>query len=101
NSAEILMARIGHEGSRVGDHTDEAREQIDVGKRVQLPLHAFLLIQEPPTAAKLNFSVKAFAGKASDECGKGVILDRIGVVHNRFREYVVLLKPIEKICQGR
>ena len=31
NAAEIFMAREGHEGARIGEHADEAREKSVVG----------------------------------------------------------------------
>ena len=63
HAAEILVARVGHERARVGQHADEAREQAAVGQRVHLPFHAFLLVEEPPAGAELDL--------AGDACRPG------------------------------
>lgn len=55
-SAEILMARIAEEGAGVGEHSHEAAEQSEHGKRVHLPCHAIELVVEPPSRTKLNLS---------------------------------------------
>src|SRR5688572_9415248 len=49
--AEILVPWITHERARVGDHANEAREQAEIGKRIELPLPRLLLIEESPAAA--------------------------------------------------
>ena len=54
-SAEVLVARIGKETARIGDHADKTTEQAEVRERVDLPLHAFQLIEEPPAAPNWSF----------------------------------------------
>ena len=49
DAAEVFVAREREEGSGVGEHTDEAAEEAEVGEGVDLPFHAILLVEEPPS----------------------------------------------------
>ena len=55
HAPKIFMARIRHEGARIGNHPHKKREQSHVQKRIKLPFDSFLLIQKPPARAKLDF----------------------------------------------
>ena len=68
------MARIRHERARVCDHADESRQQARIRKRLDLPVDAVLLIEEPPCAAVLNLPRRFSILEASDQAGewKGV-----------------------------
>ena len=50
------MPNEGHETSRVSQHPDEASDQAGVRQGVDLPLHAFLLIEVPPARPKLHLA---------------------------------------------
>src|SRR5262249_53556398 len=67
--AKIFMARIAHKGPRIGDHADEAGQQAEIRERVYLPFHAFLLVEEPPARAVLNFAGDGAVLEVADHGG--------------------------------
>ena len=50
------MTRIGEELAAVSKHTYEAAEQAEVRESHHLLLHTVFLVEEPPSAAKLNLA---------------------------------------------
>jgi hypothetical protein len=94
------MPRIRHERARVRDHADEAREQAGVRQRIQLPFHAFLLIQKPPAAAELYLAGNLAVLKVADHGGEGIIVDGIDVIDDGLRQCVFHLQAVE-VCAQR
>lgn len=82
------MSGVGHEGARVGEHAEEFGEEADVGEGVDLPLHAFFLIDEPPGAAELDLEI-------AGHCCKGVVVDGIHVVENHFGQGFLGIETVE------
>src|SRR6185312_6320758 len=82
---EILVARIAEEAAGVGDHADEAAEQPEIGEGVHLPLHALLLVEEPPAAAELELAGDAAVLEAADHRPEEVVIHRVDVVDDRAR----------------
>ena len=70
-------------------------EQAVVRQRVQLPLHRFLLIEEPPAAAELDLARDAAVLEIPDHRRERVVVGRVQVVDDRLRQRVVLLEAIE------
>ena len=54
DAAEVLVAGVGEERARVGEHADEPRERREVGEVAQLLLHAEPVVVEPPRGADLD-----------------------------------------------
>ena len=48
------MPREAHEAAAICQHPDEAGQQAKIRQRIDLPFHAFFLIEKPPAAAKLH-----------------------------------------------
>ena len=92
------MARIRHERARVRDHTDETREQAEIGQRVHLPLHAFLLVEKPPARTELNFSGNRAVLEISNHRGEGVIVRRIQIVNDCLGQRIFRIKFVQ-ICR--
>ncbi len=55
NTAEIFMARIGHEAAGVCQHTHKSAEKTQVCQGAHLLNHTVALVIEPPAGAELNF----------------------------------------------
>jgi len=92
---EIFVPRIRHERARIRDHADEAREQAEIRQGIHLPFHAFFLVQKPPAGAELDFSRNRAVLEIPDHRGKGVIVRRIKVVDDGFRERIFLVEPVQ------
>src|SRR5580658_285204 len=100
DAPEILVARIRHEGARVGDHAYESRQQSAVRQRVELPLDAFLLIEKPPAAAKLQFAGNTAILEIANHGRKNVVVVGVGVVNDHPRQLPSLVKTVEICGQG-
>ena len=101
NTAEIFVAGKRHEGAGIGQHADETGEQADVGKRVQLPLNAFLLIEKPPGAAKLDFAGDAAVLEIAGHGGKDVVIAGIEIVEDHLGQGVFAIELIQVGTEGR
>ena len=80
------MARIGHEGPRIGQHADEARNQAAIGKRVNLPGHRLFLVEEPPAAAELDLAGHRAILEIADHGGQYIVIGWIQVVQHDLRQ---------------
>jgi len=89
------MPWIRHERTRVRDHAHESRQQAGVGQRVELPFHAFLLIQKPPAAAELQLAGDLAVLKVADHGGESVIVDGIDVVDDGLRQRAFHFQAVE------
>ena len=93
------MARIGHEGARIGKHAHEARQQPHIGKRVHLQLHALFLIQEPPAAAELHLARRFPVLEVADHGGEGVVVHRVDVIEDGLRQGALLVEAVQEIAE--
>ena len=82
------MSREGQEASRIGQHADKATDQTHVGKGVHLLFHAVLLVEVPPSGAKLYFSFHRTVVEVADHCRKDFIVAGIEVVDDCLRKLV-------------
>src|SRR5215831_3469620 len=99
HAAEVLVARIRHERSRIGHHADESRQQAGVRQRVELPADAVLLVKEPPTAAELNLSGHGAVLEIADHRRERVVVRRIEVVDDDLRQRAFSGEPVEVACE--
>ena len=79
----------------IGKHADEPAEQAQVGGRVDLPLHAFLLIRKPPAAAKLHFRRHGVVLKSPVHCCKDVVVGGVQIVEHGLWKPVVVVELVE------
>ena len=94
------MARVAHEGPGIGDHADEAREQAEVGEGVELPFHAFLLVEEPPPGAVLDLAGDGAILKVTDHGGEDVVIRRIEIVEDGLGQAIVGIEAVQVGGQG-
>ena len=69
------MAGVAQEGAGIGEHTDEAAEQTQIGQRLHLILHAGLMVVEPPGGTVLDL---AGYGAVLETADQGV---KLGIVY--------------------
>ena len=74
NAAEILVARIGQETSRIREHADEIAEQAEIAQRRQLVCHADLVVVKPPRGTLLDFPDGVRILEAADNRADGRVV---------------------------
>ena len=90
------MAGEAHETAAVGEHADEAAEEAEVAEGVDLPLHAFFLIDEPPATAELDFAGRGAVGVVACHSAEDVVGGGIDVVEDGFRQVVLGFEAVEE-----
>jgi len=96
DAAIVLVARITHEGAGVGDHADEAGQEAEVGEGVELPFHAFFLVEKPPGRAELDFARDAAVHEVAEHGTEDVVIGGIEVVEDGTREALLLIEAVEE-----
>ena len=93
------MTREGEEAAGISHHPDEAAQKSEVGEGVQLCLHPFLLVKEPPSAPHLDLARHTSILKVSDHGAEDVIIGRVQVVENGARQFADPVQRTEKASQ--
>src|SRR5207237_888033 len=86
-----------HERAGIGEHAYKAAKQATIGERVQLPLHRFFLIEEPPATAELDLARYALVLEIADHGCNDIVVSRVEVIENDFGQSVLVCEPAE-IC---
>ena len=94
------MPRVAEKTARICQHADEAAEEPEIGERRELPLHRFLLVEEPPTGAELDFAGNRAVVEISDHRPEDVVVRRVQVVEDHAGQFAGLIQRIEITCQG-
>ena len=94
------MSWIGHDGARIGEHANEAAKQSAVGERIQLPLHCFFLIKEPPAAAELDLARHTSILEIADDGSENIVVSRVQVIENDFGQSILFFQAAE-VCAER
>lgn len=94
------MAGEAHEAAAVGEHADEAAEEAEIAEGVDLPLHAFFLIDEPPATAELHFAGRGAVGVVAGHGAEDVVGGGIDVVEDGFRQCVLGVETVEEAGEG-
>ena len=63
---------------------------------LSLPLHAVLLVEEPPARAELHLAGRAAVLEVADHRGQHVVVGRVEVVEDRLGQPVVAVEPVEE-----
>lgn len=95
HAAEILVAGERHKGTRIGEHSDEARQQAIVGKGVKLPLHSLFLVEEPPAGAELDLARDTTILIIARHRRHRVVIGGVEVVNDGFGQVTTRVESIE------
>ena len=91
------MARIGQEGTGVGEHADKVAQNALVGKGRELLAHADLVVVEPPSGTVLDLAgSRGLLEAAHDGIDHGVI-DGVQAVQDGLGQAAGLLDGVEEI----
>src|SRR5690606_14164943 len=81
--------------ARVGEHADELREKPELGQRVKLHFHTFLLIEEPPAGAELDLARSGAVLEVADHRTENVVVGWIEVIEDDLGQLVVAVECVE------
>ena len=99
DAPEVFMARVGEERARIGEHAHKAREEAEIAQGVELPFHAFFLIEEPPPGTKLNLAGDRPVVEVADERGEDVIIGGVEIVNNGLGKFVGAFEAVKEATQ--
>ncbi len=95
DAAEVFVAGEGEKTARVGEHTHEAGEEAELGEGIDLPGHAFFLVEEPPAGAVLDFARDGAVLEVAAHGGEEVVVGGVEVVEDDAREFVGGVEGVE------
>ncbi len=99
-AAEVFVARVGEEGSAVGEHADELAQQAELREALDLACHAVELVVEPPSAAELHFAGRDAVLEIPDHGGDDLIVARIEIVDDRLGQAPCEVEAIKVLGQS-
>lgn len=99
-ASEVFVPWIRKETPRIREHAHELGQQAERRERVDLPLHAFLLVEEPPAGAKLQPARHGAVLKIAHHRGEDVVVGRVQVVEHDPRQRVFAVQRV-KVARER
>ena len=104
DTSEVLVSGVGNEAAAVGEHSHEACEHTEVGKRGHLCYHSVALIVEPPARAELDLAGSRCLLEVAEHSAEHVVILGIEGVEYGLGQTVVVFKIIHKrgelFCNG-
>ena len=95
------MPRVRKERPTVRQHPDEAPQKAQRGQDVHLRLHPVFLIEEPPARAELDLAGRHAVLEVPEHRPDQVIVDRVQIVEDRPREFVLTVQRVEVARHGQ
>ena len=96
DAAEVFVPGEAHEAAAIGEHADPVGEEPEIAEGIDLPFHAFFLIEEPPTGAELDFARRVAVHEVAAHGGEGVVVGRVDVVEDGFGERAAGVESVEE-----